>query len=140
MALKPLSREERRLLAGGRMADNAEFREIARSLLEAGLAKRVIDTFPQWEMLADWGRERQRDWCLYMENYIRNIYLVARGLDSLADLSDQETAIRGFALRIKPTFYEKAFAALDATLSAIGSNVNPKLAFCDLSNRLLLAI
>ena len=141
IALKPLSREERRLIADGRDSDNAEYREIAKSLLEAGLAKHIIDTFPQWEMLADLGREKQREWCLYMEQYIRKIYLVARGLDSLADLSETEEAtIRSFSTRIKPTFYEKAFTALEATLSAVGSNVNPKLAFCDLSNRLLLAL
>ena len=45
-----------------------------------------------------------------------------------------------FAAKIKPSFYEKAFAALEDALSAIGSNVNPKLTFCDLGNRLLLAL
>ncbi len=141
IALKPLSREERSRTAGGRDTDNAEYREIAKSLLEAGLSKHIIDTFPQWEMLADLGREKQREWCLYMEQYLRKIFLVARGLDTLADLSPQEEeTVRGFATRIKPTFYEKAFTALDGALSAVGSNVNPKLTFCDLSNRLLLAL
>ena len=138
--LLPLTREQRRL-TGGTAPDDAEFREIARSLLEAGLAKRIIDLFPQWEMLADLGREKQREWCLYMENYVRKIYLVANGLHDLADLSPQEEAtIRDFAAKIKPAFYEKAFAALEGTLAAIGSNVNPKLTFCDLGNRLLLAL
>lgn len=141
IALKPLIREERRRAAGDRDGDNAEYREIAKSLLEAGLAKRIADTFPQWEMLADLGREKQREWCLYMEQYLRKIFLVARGLDDLADLSPQEAeAARDFAARIKPAFYEKAFTALDAALAAVGSNVNPKLTFCDLSNRLLLAL
>ena len=140
IALQPLSREQRRRIEGD-AADNADYREIAKSLLEAGLAKRIIDLFPQWEMLADLGREKQREWCLYMENYVRKIYLVARGLDDLADLSDQEEAsVRAFAAKIKPTFYEKAFAALEDTLSAVASNVNPKLTFCDLGNRLLLAL
>ena len=76
-----------------------------------------------------------------MENYLRKIYLVANGLDGLADLSEQEEAtVRSFAGRIKPSFYEKAFANLDAALSSIGANVNPKLVFCDLGNRLLLAL
>ena len=140
VALKPLTRAERRAVEGP-AADNAEFREIAKSLLEAGLDKRLADLFPQWEMLADLGREKQREWCLYMENYVRKIYLVARGLDTLADLSEsEETTVRSFSARIKPTFYEKAFKALEAALSAIGSNVNPKLTFCDLSNHLLLAL
>ena len=69
-------------------------------------------------MLADLGREKQREWCLYMENYIRKIYLVASGLESLADLSPQEeAAVRGFAAKFKPGFYEKAFAAFSAFAS-----------------------
>ena len=140
IALQPLTRAQRRTVEGPG-TDNAEFREIAKSLLEAGLAKRIIDLFPQWEMLADLGREKQREWCLYMENYLRKIYLVAQGLDGLADLpSEEEAAVRDFAARIKPTFYEKAFTALDAALAAVASNVNPKLVFCDLANRLLLAL
>ena len=140
IALQPLTREQRRSIEGAGQ-DNADFREIAKSILEAGLAKRIIDLFPQWEMLADLGREKQREWCLYMENYLRKIYLVASGLDGLADLSEQEEAtVRSFAGRIKPSFYEKAFALLDAALSCIGANVNPKLVFCDLGNRLLLAL
>lgn len=140
IALKPLTKQEQRTVEGP-PTDNAEFREIAKSLLEAGMAKRLADLFPQWEMLADMGREKQREWCLYMENYIRKIYLVARGLDTLADLSAaEENTVRRFSASIRPAFYEKAFKALEAALSAIGSNVNPKLTFCDLSNRLLLAM
>jgi len=138
VALRPLSREQRRAMAG---PDNAEYREIAVSLLESGLKKDLAGLFPQWEMLADLGREKQREWCLYTENYLRKIHLVARGLDGLAELSPQEEAqVRSLATRIKPGFYEKAFAQLEDALSAIGSNVNPKLVFCDLSNRMLLSL
>ena len=140
IGLQPLTRAERHLVEGER-PDDAEFREITRSILQAGLDKRIIDLFPQWEMLAELGREKQRDWCLYTENYLRKTLLVARGLDRLADLSQQEEAsVRDFAAKIRPTFYERAFTALEETLSAIGSNVNPKLTFCDLCNRMLLAM
>ena len=140
IALQPLDREQRKRTEG-RQPDNADYREIAHSLLEAGLAKKLIDLFPQWEILADFGREKQREWCLFMENYIRKIYLVASGIETLADLSPQEeAAVRGFAARIKPGFYEKAFTVLEDAIAAIDSNVNPKLVFCDLSNRLLLAL
>ena len=140
IALQPLSREQRRRIEGD-AADNADWREIAKSLLEAGLAKRIIDLFPQWEMLADLGREKQREWCFYMENYVRKIHLTAQGLDALADLSPEEDAtIRMLAARIRPTFYEKAFTALEGAIAAVGSNVNPKLTFCDLCNRLLTAL
>lgn len=138
IALKPLSREQRRAMAG---PDNAEFREIVVSLLEAGIAKNLAALFPQWEMLADLGREKQREFCIYFENYLRKIYLVANRMDSLADLSQQEEdTVRQLAARIKPPFYEKGYAYAEDALSAISSNVNPKLVFCDLGNRLLLSL
>ena len=140
VAVPPLSREERQRTGSG-PDDNADYREIAKSILEAGLAKRLADLFPQWEMLADLGREKQREWCLYMERYLRQIFLIARGLDDLAGFDPREEAVlRSFAARVKPSFYEKAFATLEDALASIGSNVNPKLVFCDLTNRLLLAL
>ncbi len=137
--LKPLSREERRA-AGLTAAPNPEFAEILQRLLAVSLDKKLIDTFPLWESLSEMGRERQRDWCLYAEQYIRKIYLVASSLEALADLEgDEADPIRDFARRLSPAFYEKAFKALESALSSIDSNVNAKLTFCNLSNIFLLS-
>ncbi|MBQ6437122.1 MAG: hypothetical protein IJK20_01545 [Bacteroidales bacterium] len=132
--LKPLSREERKA-AGLSTAANPEFSELLRQLLTVSLEKKLIDTFPLWESLSEMGRERQRDWCLYAEQTIRKIYLVASGLEDLAETEpDEAERIRDFARRLNPAFYEKAFKALESVLSAIDSNVNPKLTFCNLAN------
>ena len=132
--LKPLTREERRA-AGLTSAANPEFREILQQLLTVSIEKKLIDTFPLWESLSEMGRERQRDWCLYAEQYIRKIYLVASGLDELAEPEpDEAERIRDFARRLNPNFYERAFKALEGVLSAVDSNVNPKLTFCNLAN------
>ena len=141
IALKPLSREERRRAAGPSSADNPEYREIAVSIVAAGLDKSLAGLFRQWEMLAELGREKQREWLLYMESYIRKTMLVANGLEAVADLAPEEEAtVRDFAARIRPTFYEKAFAQLESALGAVAANVNAKLIFCDLCNRIMLAI
>ena len=132
--LKPLSREERKA-AGLTAIANPEFSEILQRLLTVSLEKKLIDTFPLWESLSEMGRERQRDWCLYAEQYIRKIYLVASGLEELAETEpDEAERIRDFARRLNPGFYEKAFKALEGVLSAVDSNVNPKLTFCNLTN------
>ena len=132
--LKPLSREER-AAAGLNNTANPEFSEILRQLLSGSLEKKLIDTFPLWESLSEMGRERQRDWCLYAEQYIRKIYLVASGLEDLAETDpDEAERIRDFAHRLNPVFYEKAFKALEGVLSSVDSNVNPKLTFCNLAN------
>ncbi len=132
--LKPLSREERKA-AGLTSVANPEFSEILQHLLTVSLEKKLIDTFPLWESLSEMGRERQRDWCLYAEQYIRKIYLVASGLEDLAETEpDEAERIRDFAHRLNPGFYEKAFKALEGVLSSVDSNVNPKLTFCNLAN------
>ena len=137
--LKPLSREERQA-AGLSAAANPEFSEILRQLLSVSLDKKLIDTFPMWESLSEMGRERQRDWCLYAEQSIRTIYLVASSLEALADPDDGEAEqLRNFARKLNPAFYEKAFKALESALSSIDSNVNAKLTFCNLSNIFLLS-
>ena len=138
ISLLPLSREERASVPR-QAVGNPEWREVMISILEAGLSKKLIDTFPQWEMLAEMGREKQKDFCIYAEDFIRQIYMTAAGMDAIAGvLPEEEATIRSLAARIKPSFYEKAYMQIEGTLSAIGSNVNAKLNFCDLCNHLLL--
>lgn len=138
--MKPLSAEERKR-AGISASTNPEYQELLVQLLRAGIAKSVIDTFPVWETLADFGREKQKEWCVWSENFIRKIYMTASSLETLAETAPSEEAVvRELAGKIKPAFYEKAFKALESVISSIDSNVNPKLTFCNLSNILLLSI
>lgn len=126
---------------GGAAADNPALRECCEAILQAGIAKKLIDLFPQWESLAGLGREKQKEFCLYAESYIRKIFMVSCGLEGLAVLTKEEEAqVRSFARQIKPAFYEKAFSYIEDALSAIDSNVNAKLVFCDLCDRLLLSL
>ena len=132
--LKPLSTEEHRR-AGLSSQTNPEFRELLTGIIKAGLDKRLIDTFPIWESLAEMGREKQRDWCLYSEKFIRNIYLTSLSMQTVADTDPAEEAIiTELASKIKPDFYEKAFRALESAIGSVEGNVNAKLTFCNLCN------
>lgn len=138
--LHPLSKEER-AAAGVRSRVRPEYRELLMQLFNAGTAKSVIDTFPIWEAVSDMGRERQKEWCLYAESFIRKIYMTASSMESLADLEEDEAGtVRTLAAKIKPGFYETAFKALEGAIASVESNVNPKLTFCNLCNILLLAM
>lgn len=138
--LKPLSRQEK-ASSGTEATANPEYQQILGDLFEAGMGKKLIDTFPVWELLAQMGREKQREFCLYGENILRKIYMVACGLESVADIcSGEEELVRKVAANVRPTFHERAFAAFEEAISAIDSNVNAKLLFCDLCNRILLAL
>ena len=72
--LKPLSRDEKKA-AGIGSDTNPAYRELLTGILKAGLDKSLIDTFPIWEAIAEMGREKQREWCIYSENFIRKIEL-----------------------------------------------------------------
>lgn len=137
--LKPMDREEKNTVAPA--SDNASMRGTITTLLEAVSRKDLAATFPIWESLAETGREKQKEFCLYSEEFIRKIFLVANGLESLADIHPaEEEAIRGLAKGLKPHFYEKALSVLDGVISAVEGNVNPKLVFCDMCNSLLQAM
>ncbi|HPH52896.1 MAG TPA: DNA polymerase III subunit [Bacteroidales bacterium] len=137
--IPPMTEEQRQSLPQVISQDPAEYRDLLTGLIEAGIAKKLIDTFAIWETLSDMGREKQKEFCLYSERFIRKLYMTSQGLEQIAEtLPQEEMQIRDLASRITPGFYEKALSAFDRTLSAIESNTNSKLTFCDLSNRLLL--
>ena len=134
--LKPLTQDEKASVAAAR--DESALREFSVSILKAASSKQLSATFPLWEALSEMGREKQKEMCLYLEEFIRKTYLVANGLDSLAELkAEEEEDIRAFAGKLQPTFYEKALCAVDSALAGIDGNVNAKLNFCNLCNCLL---
>ena len=134
----PFSREEEKK-ARGEIKGNPEYAALMETLLEAGLSKKVIDTFPVWENISAKEREKQKEFCIYAEEYIRNIFLYSNGLESLVRVPDgMEATLRSFSGRIKPAFYRKAFAKLENAAAAVEGNAHATLNFCDLCNQLLL--
>lgn len=133
--LKPLTKEERSIVSHAGPSDS-DFAELLTKLLKAGMEKRIIDTFEIWETLASRNKEQQKSFCIYAEKCIRDLFLTANNLQTLADSDDD--GLLSLASGIKPSFYEKATDLFDRTLSAIENNGNPKLVFCNLCNRILL--
>ncbi len=140
MHLTPLSAGEIRSIHGEYMG-NPEYASLMETLLEAGLAKKAIDTISVWEAVSAKDREKQKEFCIYAESYIRNIFLFSKGLESLATVpSGQESAVRSLSGRINPAFYLKAYSKIDSALAAVEGNCNAKLNFCDLCNQLFLLL
>ena len=93
------------------------------------------------EALTSPGREKQRDFCVYAENYIRKIFMFANGVPQIAfATNDEYQALEKYASQIGKGFYRKALSSLDTAMSAIESNVNARLIFVDLCNRFYLYI
>ena len=130
-ALKLLREEE--------LAD--EYAADIRELLDAALEHNLTKLLSIADDLTAPGREKQRDFCIYAENYIRKIFMFANGVPQISfALHDEYPHLERYAAQIKKDFYRKALASLDTALSAIESNVNAKLTFVDLCNRFYLYI
>ena len=138
--LRPLSHEEEAQAGIARTID-PEYHELTTTLLKACLAKDLLATFPVWEAVAEMGREKQREWVSYTEDFLRKMMLTADGMAQIAcPLPEERAVIEDLCGKVKPTFYEKGFKALESTLTGIAANVNPKLLYCNLCNTLLLAM
>ena len=128
-----------KLLHDGEDAD--DYSGDIREILDAAMGHNLSKLIASAESLSSMGREKQRDFCLYAENYIRKIFMFANGVPQIAFSLDSEAgSLEKYAAGIKKDFYQKACASLDTALSAIDSNVNAKLIFTDLCNRFYLYI
>ena len=81
------------------------------------------------------GRERQKDFCLYLEDLLRKMMMRRRGLNAISDvLPQEEETVTRLSPLIPDGFYEKAFKALEEARTMIEANVNAKMVFCHLAN------
>ena len=114
-----------------------EFEQPVLDMFDAGLRHSLSDIMAVWEPLSSLGREKQKEFCIYCENYRRKRYMFACGVREISQARQKEYEnMASLAAKLKPSFYEKAVLALDTALSSIEANVSPKLIFCDLFNRL----
>lgn len=123
------------------MGEESQSAAITRSLMEAALSKSLSEVLDIADSLASMGKDKQRQWCVQAESFVRKLYMSACGLQSIAFAGEQEKEyIATLVPRIKESFYGKAAAALDAAIRLIEGNVSAKLVFADLGNRFYLYI
>lgn len=116
---------------------DSEYTNLAKDFFEAGLNRQLGNTIAIAELIAELGREQQKTFCKQAELLIRKLFMFANGVKevSLAQMKEYDY-LQQLAKKIKPDFYEKGLKMFDSALIAIDSNVNSKLLFIDLGNRL----
>ena len=114
---------------------------LVQEMLEAALSKTLTGVLDVADALASMGKDRQKQWCVIAEGFVRKMFVTSQGLESIAFLNnDEKEFIERMVPRIKETFYSRAADALDAALRLLDSNVSAKLIFADLANRFYLYI
>lgn len=141
MRVLPLTKEETAEVRGEER-QNGEFFPLVSSLLDSVARRDLLHALEVGEAAAALpSREKQKAFCIYLSSCLRRIFLTGQGQDSLAAVLPEEAAFyRTASARFGTAFCMKAEAALDRTVSLLDRNVNSKILFCDLVDRMFVAI
>ena len=142
LRVPPFSREEDRVVHAKEGAENNELSDLFHDLLDALVRKDLLGALETGDALADLGsRETQKRFCRVASEGLRNIFLLQQGLPELADLlGDERPFYEEMAAKLRKNFSRQALAALDRVLLLLERNVNQKILFTDLVNRLYMTL
>lgn len=116
--------------------------DLFHSLMEALLSKDLLTAQDVADQAASLpSRENAKSFCRYMSESLRKIFMLQQGLPQIAGLSAQEEdGFRKYAARCRKSFARTAMPHLDRARMLIDRNINLKILFCDLVNRLYTLI
>ena len=142
LRIPPLTREEDREVHAKEGAENNELFDLFHDLLDALVRKDLLGALEAGDAVADLGsREKQKRFCRVASEMLRNIFLLQQGLPDLADiLGDERPFYEEMAAKLRKNFSRQALAALDRVLLLLERNVNQKILFTDLVNRLYMIL
>ena len=138
LRIPPFSREEDRAVHAKEGAETNELSDLFHDLLDALVRKDLLGALEAGDAVADLGsREKQKRFCRVASEMLRNIFLLQQGLPDLADiLGDERPFYEEMAATLRKNFARQALASLDRVLLLLERNVNQKILFTDLVNRL----
>ena len=125
-----------------RSVGQAEDPELLRRLMQAVLARDLVAALEAADAATALpSRERAKGFCRYAAERLRFVFLLQQGLDNLVPLPETELAeLRDWAARSPKPFPRKAAEALSRAQGLIERNVNVKILFTDLADRLYTAL
>jgi len=86
-------------------------------------------------------REKQKAFCTFAAGCIRKIFMIQQKLPGLACVDASEEEFYGsMAGRTAKTFCSRTITNIEKAVAMIDRNVNSKIVFCDLVNRMFLSI
>jgi DNA polymerase-3 subunit delta' len=142
MRVRPLSREEMRAVHPQQGAETAVQADLFHDLMDALVRKDLLGALETGEAVAALdSREKQKTFCRVAGEGLRNLFLLQQGLVDLADIPEDELPFyRDTAGGVRKNFPRLALAALDRAQLLLERNVNQKILFTDLVNRLYMQV
>lgn len=110
-------------------------------LLNYCIKKDLTSVISLWEEIAVMGREKQKQFCEFSLDFLRKSYMISLNNEGVANIPQAELMrINQWANNINPSFYTKAYSALNKAIQDLDRNVNSKFVFADLSNRFFISL
>ncbi len=121
--------------------DYEEQMQIFRDLLNSCAAKDLLSALQTVEAMAGMSsREKQKAFCKFAGDGLRKIFLVQQNLAGIAGiLPEEQDFYRGVAVKARKNFPRRASGFLDRAQMLIDRNVNQKILFTDLVNRMYIS-
>ncbi len=142
----PLTREEAGRVAALNPFDDREeynqFMDLFSDLMNAIVARDLMAALECGEIMSALeSREKQKAFCNFAGGCIRKIFMVQQNLPQIAGIADEEAEFySNMAPKIAKGFCMRSISNIEKVVAMIDRNVNAKLLFCDLVNRMFLNI
>ena len=142
----PLTKEEAEQVKALKPSDDTEeydlFMGLFSDLINALIAKDLMLALEAGEAIAALeSREKQKAFCTFAGNCIRKIFMIQQNLPQLSGVEPHEQAFySSVAQRCAKGFCLKSMTEIEKVVSMIDRNVNSKILFTDLVNRMFLSI
>ena len=131
-ALKPQSED----------SDADVFRELFYDLMNSIVSRDLMAALECGEAIAALdSREKQKAFCAYAGDCMRKIFMIQRNMPQIAGVEDGEQEFyTSLAQKCGKEFCSKSMTNIEKVVAMIDRNVNSKILFCDLVNRMFLSI
>lgn len=120
--------------------DSAAEAALFRTLMDALVSKNLSAVLDAGEAMAALSsREKTKSFCVYMSEAFRKIFMIQQGLPQIASLTeDEERLYATYAVKLKKSFVRNALPLLDRSYMLIDRNVNARILFCDMVDKLFM--
>lgn len=140
----PLSREEQQKVESLKSVEEGgddEFMPIFKDLMAALRSRDLMAALDCAETISSLdSREKQKAFCTFASECLRKVFLSQQNLQQISGISAQEQDFyQDLAKGLKMNFCEKTVMNIEKVVGLIDRNVNSKILFCDLVNRMFLA-
>ena len=142
----PLTKEEAAKVKALNPFDDSEeydrFMDLFADLMRAVVSGDLQAALECGEMAAALeSREKQKAFCTFAGQCIRKIFMIQQNMPQIADMAEQEKEFyEEMAQRCGKGFCARAITNIEKVVAMIDRNVNSKILFCDLVNRMYLGI